>query len=575
MDNVSSDFNLRDYLSAVRRRLPLLVAVVISITVISILLAWLLPPVYRSQAIILIEQQEIPSDLIRSTVTSYADQRIQVISQRVMTSSNLTQIIENYELYLDERKREPIQLVVEEMREDIELEMISADVVDSRSGRPTSATIAFQLAFESSTPQTAQRVANELVSLYLNENIKERTEAASETADFLTQEADGLRKRVEDLEGQLAEFKSKNVRNRPELEQVTRDIINRAELQLIDVQKRIDSAEQQEILLSAELTMVEPNRVGDTPGEISAFERLRAVEAELSAAEAAYGEKHPDVRRLRKQAEALRVEVEPGAARDLYEQELSAARSNLSELLETYGQDHPDVKSAKTIIGNYELKLETLPEDDDREPENPIYVNIKVRLNSVHAEIRTLGEQRQQLQARIDEYTQDLLQIPDVEAEYRALMRDYESTLAKYKEITAKQMEARLSENLESENKGERFVLIEPPVLPAEPAKPNRGAILLIGVFLAVGGGIGTVGVAEALDTRVRGRRGVQELLSAPPLAAIPYFYGDESTVQRHRVAVAIAIAAVLTILAGFALVHFLYAPLDVLWFVMLRKIGV
>ena len=335
-------------------------AVVISITVISILLAWLLPPVYRSQAIILIEQQEIPSDLIRSTVTSYADQRIQVISQRVMTSSNLTQIIENYELYLDERKREPIQLVVEEMREDIELEMISADVVDSRSGRPTSATIAFQLAFESSTPQTAQRVANELVSLYLNENIKERTEAASETADFLTQEADGLRKRVEDLEGQLAEFKSKNVRNRPELEQVTRDIINRAELQLIDVQKRIDSAEQQEILLSAELTMVEPNRVGDTPGEISAFERLRAVEAELSAAEAAYGEKHPDVRRLRKQAEALRVEVEPGAARDLYEQELSTARSNLSELLETYGQDHPDVKSAKTIIGNYELKLETL-----------------------------------------------------------------------------------------------------------------------------------------------------------------------------------------------------------------------
>ena len=101
MDNVSSELNLRDYIGAVRRRLPLLVAVVISVMEFSILLAWLLPPVYRSQAIILIEQQEIPSDLIRSTVTSYADQRIQVISQRVMTSSNLTRIIEDYKLYLD------------------------------------------------------------------------------------------------------------------------------------------------------------------------------------------------------------------------------------------------------------------------------------------------------------------------------------------------------------------------------------------------------------------------------------------------------------------------------------------
>ena len=491
-----------------------------------------------------------------------------------MTSSNLTEIIENYELYIEERKREPIQIVVEEMREHIKLEMISADVVDPRSGRPTSATIAFQLAFESPVPRTAQRVANELVSLYLNENIKNRTEAASETANFLTQEAAALRERVEALEDKLAEFKSKNVRNRPELEHVTRDIINCAELQLIEVQRRLDAADQQKINLAAQLSIMEPNTVGDTPGEISAFERLRAIEAELSAAEAAYGGKHPDVRRLRKQVEAVRTEVEPKVARDLYESDLAAARSNLGKLLETYGQSHPDVKNAKTMVTNFELKLEALPEHVDRDPDNPAYITVKVRLDSVLAEMRTLHEQRNRLVARIDEYTEDLLKIPDVEAEYRAITREYESTLAKYQEITAKQMEARLSENLESENKGERFVLIEPPVLPAEPAKPNRGVILLVGVLLALSGGIGTVGVAEALDTRIRGRRGIQEILSAPPLAVVPLFYGDENTLQHHRTAIAVAATLMAVTLAVLVLVHFLYEPLDVLWFIVLRKAG-
>jgi uncharacterized protein involved in exopolysaccharide biosynthesis len=134
--------------------------------VITILVAFLLPPTFRSTAIILIEQQEIPQDLVRSVITSFADQRIQVISQRVMTTQNLLALIERYDLYPDKRQRVPREELLQTMREDIGLKMISADVIDPRSGRPTQATIAFAVSYQSRSPDLALKVANDLTSLY-------------------------------------------------------------------------------------------------------------------------------------------------------------------------------------------------------------------------------------------------------------------------------------------------------------------------------------------------------------------------------------------------------------------------
>src|SRR5690606_18713760 len=148
-----------------------------------------LPAIYKSRGIILIEKQDIPEDLVRSLVTSYADQRIQVISQRVLTTANLVEIIEKFGLYAEERAKDPIEAIVQQMREDITVEPISADVVYDR-GRAAKATIAVEIAFDSKDPATARRVANDLVSLFLNENLKQRTEAAEETLNFLTEEAE-------------------------------------------------------------------------------------------------------------------------------------------------------------------------------------------------------------------------------------------------------------------------------------------------------------------------------------------------------------------------------------------------
>src|SRR3972149_6209968 len=233
---------LRDYIDAFRRRRSSILIVGATLFVISLGVAMLWPPTYRSAATILIEEQQIPSDLVRSTITSYAAQRIQVISQRVMTRANLMQVIEKYDLYRDRRRRETTEEILDSMRQDIGLSMINADVVDPRSGQLTKATIAFTLAFEGNDAKVAQKVANELTTLYLNENLKTRADKASETTLFLTSESERLGQYIAELEGKLAEFKRKNRGRLPGSSQATMQFmqfIDRTERELSDTESKI------------------------------------------------------------------------------------------------------------------------------------------------------------------------------------------------------------------------------------------------------------------------------------------------------------------------------------------------
>ena len=202
--------------------------------------AFLWPPTYRSAGTILIEQQEIPEDFVHSAITSYADQRVQVISQRVMTSSNLLDIIRKYDLYPEARRTKAREVIVADMRNDIKLEMISADVMDPRQGRATKATIAFSVSFVSRSPQLAAAVANELTSLYLRENLETRKQQAEGTADFLASEAARIGVQVTELERKLADFKAKNANSLPEYAQLNVQLASRAQDDMRELDARPD-----------------------------------------------------------------------------------------------------------------------------------------------------------------------------------------------------------------------------------------------------------------------------------------------------------------------------------------------
>ena len=167
METQEQEKSLAEYIDVFKRRKFQFFVALLSVLIIGLIISIGLPAYYQSKAVILIEQQEIPQDLVRTTVTGYANQRVQMISQRVMTTTNLSQIIDKYNLYAEEREDDPLEEILFDMREDIAMDMINADVVDPATGRAAKATIAFSLAYENRSPSLAQKVANELVSLYL------------------------------------------------------------------------------------------------------------------------------------------------------------------------------------------------------------------------------------------------------------------------------------------------------------------------------------------------------------------------------------------------------------------------
>ena len=574
--------DLRDYIDAFRRRRKSILSIAGVILVISVAVALLWPPTYRSTATILIEEQEIPQDLVRSTITSFAAQRIQTISQTVMTRANLMQIIDKYNLYHKKRRYDTTEEILDRMRNDINVDMINANVIDPRTGRPTSATIAFNLSFDGEGPVVTQKVASELTTLYLNENLKKREEKASETYDFLSTEADKLRSHITDLEARLAAFKEKNAGRLPELVPLNMQLRERTEGQLRDVENQLRSLDDRKFYLEGQLALLNPmSPIAGDNGEAvpDPATRLKMLKSRYVSLSAKYAPDHPDVVRVRREIEALEKQV--GSVNSASEQakELTKLRSELAAAREKYSPDHPDVIRLTKAVEAQEAALkqqQASPESiaAKEKPDNPAYVTLQAQLEGIKTEYESLTARHDQLNAKLTEYDKRLQQSPDVERNYSMLNRDYRNSAARYQEIRRKQDEAQIGQELEKERKGERFSLIDPAQLPEEPVTPNRPVIFLLGLVLSIGCGAGYAAVAESLDSSVRGPRSVAAALQAAPLSVIPYLQNSDDlarTIKTKRIVIAVFAGSFVALLL---LVHFFWIPLDVLWFKGLRKAG-
>ncbi len=568
--------DLQDYLIAIKKRKNAIIAIIAVIFLLTTLIAIILPSKYTSSATILIEQQDIPPELVMSTVTSFADQRIQTIKARVMTRTNLMKIIEKYNLYEDEREVETTDEIMERMDEDIALDIISADIVDPRTGRPSTATIAFTLSYTGEEPEKVQKVANELASLYLKENQTDRTQKASDTASFFETETQRLSEKISDLEDKLAKFKQENADALPELQTINLQLMQRMESELSQLQAKMDSLRERHTYLSGQLAMMDPGNTS-IPG---AGDVLKQLEAEYAVAIGKYSPEHPDVIRLKKQIEELKGQgatLDPSAIAD----QLKQLRTELKQKQQQYTAEHPDVVALKKKIATLEADLQKANEQKAEQshyqaaPENPAYLNLQSQIQGVEGDMKATQEQAKALSAKLHALQEQLHRAPLVEREYLLLRRDYENAVARYNEMKAKQMQAEVAKQLETESKGERFTLIEPAALPEEPVSPNRPAIIFLGLVLSVGCGFGFAFVADAISGTVRGRKSIENLLGVTPLAIIPYEMNLADIRRKKRVRKRVIILFVLVIVFALLFIHFVISPLDVLWFRVLRKIEV
>lgn len=469
-----------DYAAVLRRRKWSILVPFAGVSGIVILVALLLPPTYRSSSTILIEQQDIPADFVKATVSTYAEQQIQIINQRIMSTARLLEVINRFGLYQDLRARKSAEEIVGRMRDDIELRPVSVDVVDPKTGRPATATIAFTLSFEGERgPEKVCRVANVLASLFLEENAVTRERQAGEVSRFLESELAKVKAGLARIDANVAAFKETHVETLPELVQVNMQSVHDTERGMDMLTGRMAQLQEREEYLKAQLA--------GTPAEFREKEAARGRLGELEV--------------------------------------------RLINLRQHCSEEHPDIVKCRSEIAQIEESLGQGPREtraSSRRPDNPAYIALDSELAGVRTEIRSSRAQLSDLRERLSGYRHNVWASPQVETEYKALMMARDNTRAKYDDLMRKVMEARVSQGLEKEQKGERFTIIDPARVPEKPCKPNRMAIVLIGLVLAAGAGLGSGAFREYADKSVRSGRDLTVETSFPVLAEVPEITRDE-----------------------------------------------
>jgi uncharacterized protein involved in exopolysaccharide biosynthesis len=292
----------KDYQAVFKRRARLFSFTAGLLLTIGVAIAFGLPPVYESQGLILVEQQEVPEHLVRSTVTGYADERLRMITQRVMTRDMLATLLDKYGLYPDLADA-PLDDRVAAMRDDIVVETVQSDLLLREISRAES-TIAFTVTFGYRSPALARDVANDLVQLYLDENRRVREELAGETTAFLTRQATSLAEEIAAREVQLAAFKREHAGSLPELSDLNLQLLDRTERDADATEREIRSLREKVSLLQSELAQLSPySVVFDQAGDpvLSAEDRLKVLQRQYLQMSAIYSPDHPDVVKARRE----------------------------------------------------------------------------------------------------------------------------------------------------------------------------------------------------------------------------------------------------------------------------------
>ena len=534
------DVTIRDYVRVFKRHLKAFCFTAAPLLTLAVGITFGLPAIYQSTGTLLVEQQDVPEFLVRSTVTSNPEDRIRIITESVLKPENLADMVKRYQLAPTDDP-EAVHDAVADIRSNVAIEPLETDVLKSLTGKfageNTPESVAFSISYTDPSPKRAYDIAKELIELYQNENTRARKEIAGDTRAFLDAQAKSLEGQIALKAGEISDFKSKHAKSLPELEKSNLDTMDRTEKDLQDVEREIRELREHQSLLSSALAQLSPySIVLDEKSNpiLGPSDRLKSLQRQFVQLSAVYGQDHPDVKKVKREMDALAKQTGlPGVDRANLEVELEARRQELDGLRERYGNDYPDVQRLQRIVDSLtsviaNTPVSTGPRVPTAPPDNPIYIEKQVQLKGTEVSLDAALQHRTELRAKRAEVEQRLSGTPEVEREYSALTRDLEQLTDDLKKTQAKQRDAEVAENLETNAMGERFTVLNPPNLPFRPVRPNRPAYLLLGIALALGAGMAAVFLRRFSDSTVRSGRDITLLLEVPPLAVIPSIFNDQ-----------------------------------------------
>jgi len=465
-----------------------------------------LPNLYRSETLIMVVPQRIPDTYVRSTVTSRIEDRLRSISEQILSRSRLEQVIEEFDLYVDQRTRLPMERVVEIMRREIQVEPMRGDM--------------FRIAFVARDPAVPARVVTRLADMFIEENQRDRTVIAEDTSEFLESQLVEAKAHLVEHERKLERYRLQHDGELPSQFESNLQMIQATQVQLQALAESMDRDRDRRLALEAALADAKrdsamPTRTGATAlaGDSSvapAPDPLETARAELHDLETRLTASHPDVVAKRRQVQELEAEL-----------------------------------SARPVVS-------TAPVADGEQVQAPPRIDrarqIEAEIERVDAQLRSKEQDEARLNDTIAQYRRRVEAVPTRETEMTELMRDYDTLQRTYTSLLTKKQDSMLSANLERRQIGEQFKVLDA-ARPAErPFSPNRLRLNLLGALAGLALGLSLVAFIEYRDTTLRTEDDVLQVLALPVLAVIPFMESPrEKRVRRLRV--------ILTSIAGVAAV--------------------
>ena len=466
---------------------------------------FVLPKIYTSSTLILIQPQKVPEEFVRSLVSADLDSRINTISQQITSRTNLEKIIKEFNMFpKPEHDRVFMEDKVEAIRGRISIDLI-------RERRRASAD-AFSLSFKGKDPEVVKNVTNALANYFIDENLKFRQDRAVGTNVFLEGELSTMRNRLEELEKAIKDYRERNMGSLPEQLETNLRILDRLQVQLGEKQESLRDARNRLAMLENQIPrIVAGTQTSEQPvqpgiGDSTDPEQIRE---QLTSLKLRYTDKHPDVIRLTKMLA-----------------DLEAAGKN----------------GAEPSTG-----LSALSASDRRQ-----YEEIKREMKTLKADILEIANQIQAIEKRVED-------TPKREQEILSLKRDYDNISETYNSLLGRKLEAEMSVNMERKQKGEQFRIIDPARKAERPSEPDMNKLFMLFIAAGLGIGCGLVFLLEYLDTSFRRPEEIESFLELPVLATVPVILHPKD-VRRRRLNHVLSIFFVIVsfaLLAGFTFFTF------------------
>jgi polysaccharide chain length determinant protein (PEP-CTERM system associated) len=503
-----------DILLILRRRYWMVLIPLAVISATSVAVARRLPNWYRSEALVLVVPQRVPENYVKSAINSRIEDRLQAISQQILSRTRLERVIQDFDLYREERRSGIMEDIVEKMRtREVQIQVVKGD--------------AFTVSYIGRDPRTVMLVTDRLASLFIEENLKDREQLADGTNDFLETQLEDARRRLIEQEKKLEVYRRQHAGELPSQLDSNLQAIQNTQMQVQAVVESLNRDRDRRLVLERQLSEVPDAPVdsgagraaGDSAVAGSPAQQLEAARAQLKSMEMRLKPEHPDigimkrrVRDLEQAAEAVALATPvtegPSRAELARQQRIDSLKQEIAHIDRSIAQKTEEERRLRSISSSYQGRVDAAP-------------------------------------AR--------------ETELVELTRDYTGLQGMYSSLLQKKEDSKLAANLERRQIGEQFKMLDPARMPERPFSPNRQLYYLGGLAAGLTIGLGLIALLEYRDRSFRSDQDVTRILALPVLAVVPAMQSDDEKQRTFRRRVAANVAFGSTVAVCLAVVAYAF----------------